>query len=130
MFGDIILTVLKIKNVDRAQRNIKRFKVIPESVTSCLKSSPYHLSPDAGLAFIGKYLKSTDLKSLLDAAFPIRAGIVNSDVLKSHIALLSLQPAHDGFETLHHSVCHHQLTHAQRAQGQSTPCASSSRRGT
>jgi len=42
------------------------------------------------LALIGQYLKSTKLKSLFDSAFPIRAGIANSDVLKSYIALLSL----------------------------------------
>jgi hypothetical protein len=55
-----------------------------------IKKLPYDLSSHAGLAFIGKYLKSTKLKSLIDSAFPIRAGISNSDVLKSYIALLSL----------------------------------------
>lgn len=55
-----------------------------------IKKLPYDLSSHAGLAFIGKYLKSTNLKTLIDSAFPIRAGIANSDVLKSYIALLSL----------------------------------------
>jgi hypothetical protein len=55
-----------------------------------IKKLPYDLSSHAGLALIGQYLKSTKLKSLLDCAFPIRAGIANSDVLKSYIALLSL----------------------------------------
>jgi hypothetical protein len=55
-----------------------------------IKKLPYDLSSHAGLALIGQYLKSTKLKSLLDSAFPIRAGIANSDVLKSYIALLSL----------------------------------------
>lgn len=53
-----------------------------------IKKLPYDLSSHAGLALIGQYLKSTKLKSLLDSAFPIRAGIANSDVLKSYIALL------------------------------------------
>jgi len=55
-----------------------------------IKKLPYDLSSHAGLALIGQYLKSAKLKSLLDCAFPIRAGIANSDVLKSYIALLSL----------------------------------------
>ncbi|MBE0473855.1 hypothetical protein [Rhodoferax sp.] len=55
-----------------------------------IKKLPYDLSSHAGLALIGQYLKSTHLKSLLDSAFPIRAGIANSDVLKSYIGLLSL----------------------------------------
>jgi len=55
-----------------------------------IKKLPYDLSSHAGLALIGQYLKSTKLKSLFDSAFPIRAGIANSDVLKSYIALLSL----------------------------------------
>jgi len=42
------------------------------------------------LALIGQYLKSIKLKTLPDDAFPIQAGIANSDVLKSYIALLSL----------------------------------------
>ena len=55
-----------------------------------IKKLSYDLSSHAGLALIGQHLKSTKLKSLLDSAFPIRAGIANSDVLKSYIALLSL----------------------------------------
>lgn len=55
-----------------------------------IKKLPYDLSSHAGLALIGRYLKSTKLKSLLDCAFPIWSGIANSDVLKSYIALLSL----------------------------------------
>lgn len=55
-----------------------------------IKKLPYDLSSHAGLALIGQYLKSTKLKFLLDTAFPIRAGIASSDVLKSYIALLSL----------------------------------------
>ncbi len=55
-----------------------------------IKKLPYDLSSHAGLALIGQYLKSIKLKSCVDSAFPIRAGIANSDVLKSYIALLSL----------------------------------------
>lgn len=50
-----------------------------------IKKLPYDLSSNAVLTFIGKYLKS-----LIDSAVPIRAGIANSNVLKSYIALLSL----------------------------------------
>jgi hypothetical protein len=55
-----------------------------------IKKFPWDLSSLAGLALIGYYFKSSKLKSLLDSARPIRAGIANSDVLKSYIALLSL----------------------------------------
>jgi hypothetical protein len=55
-----------------------------------IKKLPYDLSSHAGLALIGHYLESAKLRFLLDTAFPIRAGIANSDVLKSYIALLSL----------------------------------------
>jgi len=55
-----------------------------------IKKLPYDLSSHAGLALVGRYLKSIKLKSLLDSAFPVRSGIANSDVLAAYIALLSL----------------------------------------
>jgi len=55
-----------------------------------IKKLPYELSSHTGLALIGQYLKSTQLKSLFDTAFPIRAGIATSDVLKSYLGLLCL----------------------------------------
>lgn len=55
-----------------------------------IKKLPYDLSSHAGLAFIGKYLKSIKVNSLIDSAFPVRSGIANSDILKSYLALLCL----------------------------------------
>jgi hypothetical protein len=39
-----------------------------------IKKLPYDLSSHAGLAFIGKYLKSIKINSLIDSAFPVRSG--------------------------------------------------------
>jgi len=55
-----------------------------------IKKLPYDLSSHAGLAFIGKYLKSINLNSLIDSAFPVRSGVANSDILKSYLGLLCL----------------------------------------
>ena len=55
-----------------------------------IKKLPYDLSSHAGLAFIGKYLKSIKINSLIDSAFPVRSGVANSDILKSYLALLCL----------------------------------------
>jgi len=55
-----------------------------------IKKLPYDLSSHAGLAFIGKYLKSININSLIDSAFPVRSGVANSDILKSYLALLCL----------------------------------------
>jgi hypothetical protein len=51
---------------------------------------PYDLSSQAGLALIGKYLKRINLNALVDPAFSVRAGIANSDILKSYLGLLCL----------------------------------------
>jgi hypothetical protein len=48
------------------------------------------LSNQAGLALIGKYLKRINLNALVDPAFLVRAGIANSDILKSYLSLLCL----------------------------------------
>ena len=55
-----------------------------------IKRLPYDLSSHAGLAFIGKYLKSIKLNTVLDRAFPVRSGVANSDILKSYLGLLCL----------------------------------------
>ena len=55
-----------------------------------IKKLPYDLSSHAGLALIGKYLKRININSLIDPAFPVRSGIVNSAILKSHLGLLCL----------------------------------------
>jgi len=55
-----------------------------------IKKLPYDLSSHAGLAFIGKYLKSINLNSLIDSTFPVRSGVANSDILKSYLGLLCL----------------------------------------
>ena len=55
-----------------------------------IKKLPYDLSSHAGLAFIGKYLKSIKINSLIDWAFPVRSGVANSDILKSYLGLLCL----------------------------------------
>lgn len=55
-----------------------------------LKQLPYDLSGQAGLALIGKYLKRININALVDPAFPVRAGIANSDILKSYLGLLCL----------------------------------------
>jgi len=55
-----------------------------------IKRLPYDLSFYAGLALIGKYLKSIKISSLIDSAFPVRSGVANSDILKSYLGLLCL----------------------------------------
>lgn len=55
-----------------------------------IKKLPYDLSSHAGLVFVGKYLKSIKINSLIDSAFPVRSGVANSDILKSYLALLCL----------------------------------------
>lgn len=55
-----------------------------------IKKLPYDLSSNAGLALVGKYLKTIKLGALVDAQFPVRSGVVNSDILKSYLGLLCL----------------------------------------
>jgi hypothetical protein len=55
-----------------------------------IKKLPYDLSSHAGLAFIGKYLKSVNVNSLIDPKFPVRSGVANSEILKSYLALLCM----------------------------------------
>ena len=55
-----------------------------------IKKLPYDLSSNAGLAFIGKYLKRVNVNALVDPKFPVRSGVANSEILKSYLALLCL----------------------------------------
>jgi Transposase DDE domain group 1 len=55
-----------------------------------IKKLPYDLSSHAGLAFIGKYLKRVNVNALIDPRFPLRAGVANSEILKSYLALLCM----------------------------------------
>ncbi|MDO9236789.1 MAG: hypothetical protein Q7U28_12270 [Aquabacterium sp.] len=55
-----------------------------------IRKLPCDLSSHACLAFIGKYLKSVNVNSLVDQKFPVRSGVANSEILKSHLALLCM----------------------------------------
>ncbi len=55
-----------------------------------IKKLPYDLSSHSGLAFVGKYLKRTNLNAMIDPEFPVRSGIPNSSILKSYLALLCM----------------------------------------
>jgi hypothetical protein len=65
-------------------------KVSKNMTEFIIKKLPYDLSSHAGLAFIGKYLKSMKINSLVDSAFAVRSGVANSDILKSYLGLLCL----------------------------------------
>jgi len=65
-------------------------KVSTDMTDFIIKKLPYDLSTHAGLAFVGKYLKSIKINSLIDSAFPVRSGVANSDILKSYLGLLCL----------------------------------------
>ena len=65
-------------------------KVSTNMTDFIIKKLPYDLSSHAGLAFIGKYLKSIKINSLIDSVFPVRSGVANSDILKSYLGLLCL----------------------------------------
>jgi len=55
-----------------------------------IKKLPYDLNSTAGLALVGQYLKRINLNALVDAAFPVRSGIANSDILRSYLGLLCM----------------------------------------
>lgn len=46
-----------------------------------IKKVPYDLSSQAGLAFVGKYLKRINLNTLVDPALLFRSGVANSEIL-------------------------------------------------
>ena len=45
-----------------------------------IKKLPYDPSFNAGLALVGKYLKTIKLGALVDSKFPVRSGAANSDI--------------------------------------------------
>ncbi|MEN9395907.1 MAG: hypothetical protein RLZ81_437 [Pseudomonadota bacterium] len=55
-----------------------------------IKKLSYDRSSNAGLALVGKYLRTGKLSTLVDAQFAVRSGVTNSDILKSYLALLGL----------------------------------------
>ena len=55
-----------------------------------IKKLSYDLTSHAGLAIVGDYFKSIKLDSLIDSAYRVRSGALNSDVLKSYLGLLCL----------------------------------------
>jgi len=49
----------------------------------------YDLTPVAGLALVGDHFKSFEpVFKLLDNTLPVRAGVANSDILRSYLGLL------------------------------------------
>ena len=61
-----------------------------EPVDFVVKKLPYDLSSHGGLALVGRLLKRINLSAMVDPAYPVRAGIANSDILKCYLALLTL----------------------------------------
>lgn len=54
-----------------------------------VKQLDYDLTPVAGLALVGHYLKSLAPQwAGLDAALPVRSGVVSSDIVRSYVGLL------------------------------------------
>ncbi len=54
-----------------------------------VKQLDYDLTPVAGLALVGHCLQTLKpLLSQLDGAIPIRAGVANSDIVRSYLGLL------------------------------------------
>ena len=54
-----------------------------------VKQLDYDLTPVAGLALVGHYLKAMQpLLGRLDAALPIKNGVRNSDIVRSYLGLL------------------------------------------
>jgi hypothetical protein len=54
-----------------------------------VKQLSYDLTPVAGLALVGHYLKATKpVLGLLDAALPVKSGVLNSDIVRAYVGLL------------------------------------------
>jgi hypothetical protein len=54
-----------------------------------VKQLDYDLTPVAGLALVGHYLKALQpVLGRLDAALPVKAGVANSDIVRSYLGLL------------------------------------------
>jgi hypothetical protein len=57
--------------------------------TLIVKQLSYDLTPVAGLALVGHYLKAVKpVLGGLDAALPVKGGVINSDILRSYLGLL------------------------------------------
>jgi hypothetical protein len=65
-----------------------------------IKKLSYDLTSHAGLAIVGDFFKSIKLNSLIDSAYPVRSGALNSDVLKSYLGLLCLGCKVSSMQTL------------------------------
>ena len=55
-----------------------------------IKKLSYDSSFLTGLGFVGKYLRQINAYSMVDRAFPVCNGNINSDIVKSYFALLCL----------------------------------------
>jgi hypothetical protein len=54
-----------------------------------VKQLSYDLTPVAGLALVGHYLKAIEpVLGLLDAALPVKSGVRNSDIVRAYVGLL------------------------------------------
>ena len=54
-----------------------------------IKQLDYDLTPVAGLALVGHYLLAVQpVLGRLDAALPVKSGVVNSDIVRSYVGLL------------------------------------------
>jgi hypothetical protein len=54
-----------------------------------VKQLDYDLTPVAGLALVGSYLKVLQpVLGGLDAALPVKNGVANSDIVRSYLGLL------------------------------------------
>lgn len=54
-----------------------------------VKQLDYDLTPVAGLALVGQYLKAVQpVLGWLDAALPVKNGVANSDIVRSYLGLL------------------------------------------
>ena len=51
-----------------------------------VKQLDYDLTPVAGLALVGHYLKAVQpVLGRLDAALPVKSGVANSDIVRSYV---------------------------------------------
>ena len=54
-----------------------------------VKQLDYDLTPVAGLALVGQYLKAVQpVLGRLDTALPVKGGVANSDIVRSCLGLL------------------------------------------
>jgi len=59
-----------------------------------VKQLDYDLTPVAGLALVGHHLERlAPVFKRLDQAVPVRNGVVNSDILRAYLGLLTVEPS-------------------------------------